>query len=258
MKQALFGYTGFIGTNLDSQINFSHKYNSRNASDSFGLEFDKVFFAAARAEKWKINQNPSEDKQHLEELKSILSEIKTEQIILISTVDVFKEPVGVDETSKIDYTNLHSYGLHRAELEEFVTNTFEKSLIVRLPGLFGPGLKKNIIFDLMNQNNVDSINPYGSLQYYEVPLLGRDIEKGLENNLSIIHLTSEPLSTQTIAENIFGVSLNTENWDKDTAPKYDMRTIYSSIYGKTGNYTYSAESQLKAISRFASSEACSP
>jgi hypothetical protein len=35
-------------------------------------------------------------------------------------------------------------------LEVFVEETFENSLVVRLPALFGRGLRKNFIFDLLN------------------------------------------------------------------------------------------------------------
>lgn len=257
MKNALFGYTGFVGSNLDSQIEFSHKYNSSNAQDSFGIEFERVYFSAARAEKWKINQNPSEDESHISYLKKILSGIQTKQLILISTVDVFKDPIAVYESTPLQLEGLHAYGSHRAELEKFVQETFEKSLTVRLPGLFGPGLKKNVIFDLLHNNNIDSINPQGVIQYYGVPQLSKDIEIALDHDLSLIHLTSEPILTQTIAEEIFGVTLSPMTDTTSKNPNYDMRTNYSALYGNTGNYTYSAENQLEAISKFVTQEVSS-
>lgn len=254
MKNALFGYTGFVGSNLASQIDFSHKYNSTNAEESFGHEFDRVYFSAARAEKWKINQNPNQDQSHINDLKKILSGIQAKQFILISTVDVYKEPVAAYETTPLELEGLHAYGAHRAELERYVQDRFEKSLTVRLPGLFGPGLKKNVIFDLLHNNNISSIDPKGYIQYYEVSQLCKDIEIALKHDLPLIHLTSEPILSQTIAKEIFGLTLNSNSQNTGKPPYYDLRTNYSSIFGVDGDYIYSAENQLKAISNFAAQE----
>ena len=46
-----------------------------------------------------------------------------------------------------------TYGRNRARLESWVRATFPEShLVVRLPGIFGPGMKKNIIFDLVTRS----------------------------------------------------------------------------------------------------------
>ena len=49
-------------------------------------------------------------------------------------MDVFKNPLGVDEDTAIEETGLHAYGLHRRLLEKFVECQFTHHLIVRLPG----------------------------------------------------------------------------------------------------------------------------
>ena len=42
---------------------------------------------------------------------------------------------------------------------------FSRHVIVRLPGLIGPGLRKNIIFDFLNHNNVTKIESRSVFQF---------------------------------------------------------------------------------------------
>ena len=68
----------------------------------------------------------------------------------IATIDVFKIPKGVDETSVIETEGLHAYGYNRYQLELWVRERYPDALIVRLPGLFGINIKKNFIYDFIN------------------------------------------------------------------------------------------------------------
>ncbi|HCD03853.1 MAG TPA: pyridine nucleotide transhydrogenase, partial [Methylophaga sp.] len=97
--------------------------------------------------------------------------------------------IGVDEFTQIEESDLLPYGLHRRVLEKFVEQHFSSYLIVRLPGLVGPGLRKNVIFDLHNKNNLDVIEGRGVFQFYPMVNLWYDIRTALEAGLSLVHLT---------------------------------------------------------------------
>lgn len=250
VRTALIGFTGFVGSNLERKREFTDRYNSSNISDIRGKHFDEVVVAAAKAEKWRINQDPASDLAHIEELEQILASFTTDRLVLISTVDVYATPVEVDELTSIELAGLHPYGAHRYRLEEFVHRTFSNHQVVRLPGLFGPGLKKNVIYDLLHDNNVDRIHHAGSFQYYDLTRLAADLERLNTLDADLVNITAAPLRTDLIAEICFGMPF-TNGPVGVVAGSYDVRSIYAS---DTDGYHYSAEESLAALKQFVSAE----
>lgn len=151
-KSALIGYTGFVGSNLLEQTTFNECYNSKNIGEIAGQEFDLVVCAGVSAIKWFANQNPEIDLSNIADLKHNISKAVIKHLVLISTVDVYDMPVMVDEDHVPDVNKQDFYGKHRYELEQWVMHqpNISSYTIVRLPGLFGKYLKKNLIFDIMN------------------------------------------------------------------------------------------------------------
>ena len=150
MKKALVGYTGFVGSNILSGTDFDALYNSKNIKDAFGTHPDVLYYAGVRAEKYLANTDPDADMKVIEEAIDNITKIGPAKVVLISTIDVYKDPVGVDEDSSIHLDGLHPYGYNRYMLEQWVTENYEDRLIVRLPGLFGKNIKKNFVYDLIN------------------------------------------------------------------------------------------------------------
>ncbi len=136
---ALIGYSGFVGQTLLRQTSFTDLFRSTNIGEVHGRHFDLVICSAAPAQKWIANREPAADRSNIQSLMEHLSRVSCERFVLISTVDVFKSPVGVDEETPVDENGLHPYGLHRRELEKFVESHFATHHVVRLPGLVGPG-----------------------------------------------------------------------------------------------------------------------
>lgn len=250
---ALIGFSGFVGSTLLKQRQFHSLYRSKNIEDICGKSFDTVVCAAAPGQKWLANKEPVEDLDKIDALTEKLKTIKCKRFILISTVDVFKKPVGVDERSEVVEKGLQPYGLHRRYLEKFVAENFAHSLIVRLPGLVGPGLRKNIIFDFHNNNNLEQIESRGEFQFYPMMNLWYDIEIAIKNQLSLVHLTAEPVSVADIAKEGFG--LDFENKIIDNPARYAMKSLYAELFsGRAGDYQYGKRETLMAVRAYAQSE----
>lgn len=147
---AIVGYTGFVGSNLYDTGKFELAYNSKNICQAYGTAPDLLVYAGLRAEKYLANHEPEKDRESIAQAEENIRRIQPNKLVLISTIDIFNIPRGVDETSEIKTENLHAYGLHRYELERWVRENYPDALIVRLPGLFGKNLKKNFIYDYIN------------------------------------------------------------------------------------------------------------
>lgn len=147
---SLVGFTGFVGSNIAKQQNFTNLYNSKNIQEAFGSKPDILIYSGVRAEKFLANKEPQRDYEIIEDAIENIKKINPSKLVLISTIDVYKIPVDVNEDSKIDTESLHPYGFNRYMLEKWVEENLKDYLIVRLPGLYGENIKKNFIFDLIN------------------------------------------------------------------------------------------------------------
>ena len=149
---ALVGYTGFVGSNIYSAAGsgIDKVYNSKNIEEAFGTKPELLIYAGLRAEKYLANNAPDKDYALIEQAQDNIRKIDPKKLVLISTIDVFKDPTGADENTPVDTEGLHAYGYNRYRLEEWVRINYEDALIIRLPGLFGKNIKKNFIYDLIN------------------------------------------------------------------------------------------------------------
>lgn len=248
MVTGLIGHTGFVGSNLARQNAFDYYFNSSSINELAGKSFDALVCAAPSAVKWKANQDPEGDWRMVSGLINALTTCTAKVFIQISTVDVYPRPVGVDEGTLINPTENHAYGRHRFFLEEFGRQHFPQTLVVRLPGLFGAGLKKNVIFDLLHHNQIVAINEQSTYQYYNLDHLWSDIQTALNHNLQTINIATEPIITKQLAEQCFGITL--DNHSVLAPVQYDMRSKHADLFGGSNGYLYGRDIVLGEISRF--------
>lgn len=252
MKLGLIGYTGFVGSNLALQHTFDKTYNSKNIQDIKGEVFDLVISAANRAEMWRINQEPDKDLAEINDYIGHIKKAKISKLVLISTVGVYKEATGVDEDTVISAEELLPYGKNRLYLENFCRENFDTT-IVRLPGLFGANLKKNVIYDLLHNNNLDKIHKDGRYQYYNLANIWKDIQVAINNSLKVVNFATEPVSTEEVAKEAFGVEF--ENMPEGIKPaEWDMRTKYGNLFGADGHYLYNKERIIQDIKVYVDNE----
>ena len=183
---------------------FEYYYRSNNIDSITGKEFELVVCAAAPGKKWKANLYPLEDLENIKSLINRLDKISTTTFILISTIDVFSKPNNINENTEIEMTNLQPYGYNRRQLELYVQDNFEKHLIIRLPALVGKGLRKNVLFDLLNNNQIEKIDSRNIFQFYPMINLWKDINLALEENINLVHFSSEPISVNEICSICLG------------------------------------------------------
>lgn len=250
-SSALIGSTGFVGSNLIRQRSFDACFNSTNIDELGGRSFDLIVCAGARAEKWKANAEPERDLDNIERLIRALSQANARKLVLISTVDVFRNPNGVDEESHVSTTGLHAYGRNRRLLEQVLSSRFD-ACVVRLPGLYGPGLKKNAIFDLLHDNETHKIDSRGVFQFYGVDRLWRDIAIALDNELPLVHLVTPPVSVREIARDAFGSEFRNEVVASPAT--YDVRTRHASLFGGDHAYIETQTEELAGIADFVKRE----
>lgn len=253
----LVGYTGFVGSNLCRFIKFDKMYNSKNFSDANGMECDELYFCGLPAEKWKANKFPENDDQNINKIKEILLTMRIKRFILISTIDVYDNTNSkLDEDYIPNYETNNTYGKNRYLFEIFVRENFENHHIFRLPALFGMGLKKNIIFDLLNNNQITNIPINSKFQWYNIDWLYEDIKKFILLNVKLVNLFTGPLETNRI---ISLFDYNYEIFTNTNVIEYDITTKYADslfdiIINTENKYIKSAEECIEDIIEYIKNE----
>lgn len=298
---ALVGYTGFVGSNIYSEGKIDAVYNSKNIETAYGTEPDLLIYSGLRAEKYLANNDPEKDMELINQAIENISKINPKKLVLISTVDVLKNPVDVDEMADIETEGLQAYGYNRYQLELWVREHYKDALIVRLPGLFGKNIKKNFIYDYINvipfmlkeEKYLELVNKENELekyyhkqdngfykvdvkeddkeylknifrkvgfsalnftdsrsrfQLYNLSRLWDDINIALENNLTMWHPATEPVTAGEIYKHLTGEEFVNEL--NGVPANYDYKTAYAEVFGGTNGYICDKETVLKEIQKF--------
>jgi hypothetical protein len=248
----LIGSTGLIGTTLKDSLSFDYEFNSTNINDLVSLEISDttdVYLACLSAEKWKVNKDPQSDLDNILKIIGILSTKRFRTVVLYSTIDVYEGAPEYSNEDTIPKISGLSYGSNRYLFELLVKSNlvYSKLLTIRLPALFGKHIKKNILFDLLNNNQVEKIKTKSQYQWYNLNNLTADTNSLLQNGIyenrhACVNLFSEPVETSKIVE-IFNKTKLVDN--KNEGVFYNYRTKYSAI-----SYTKSSIDTLNDIRDF--------
>jgi sugar phosphate isomerase/epimerase len=204
------------------------------------------------AAKWQINQNPEPDQALVYFFRDLLKTVKVKEFILISTIDVYgaKDHDGLSNEDTVPKPD-NPYGLHRYMFEQEVRELFPEAFIIRLPGLYGKGLKKNCIYDFVKNNRTSYILTNSAFQWYDMSYLAQDIENVLESNVKLINLFPEPLDTSIIMDTAKKVGFKFE----EPSDKVKRGAAYH-ICSKHGEnaYLYGKETVEKRLHRYLAQE----
>ncbi|HEY1380668.1 MAG TPA: hypothetical protein VGF55_27955, partial [Gemmataceae bacterium] len=141
---------------------------------------------------------------------------------------------------------------HRLMLERTAAEHFPRVLIVRLPGLFGPGLKKNAVYDLLHDNEVHKIHSGGVFQFYNLDRLWRDVQTADASGLALVNFATEPVSVRDVAREAFGREFANDTGQPPA--RYDMRSRHAARFGGRGGYLYSRGQVLAELRQFVERE----
>ena len=253
MKRALIGHTGFVGGTLFAGGDYTHGFNTGNFREMAGQHFDEIVCAGIPAVKWLANKEPERDRAAIAALLDALATATAERFTLISTIDVYPDPsLPLDEDARLEGLDNHAYGRHRLGVEQWVAARFPAHLIVRLPALFGTGLKKNIVFDLLHGNEVHKINPAAAFQWYPTARLAQDVDRARGSGLALVNLFPEPVATRVLIDRFFpGAPVGPA---AEPAPRYDARSKHAALFGGHPPYVMDGGQVLDAMADFLARE----
>jgi nucleoside-diphosphate-sugar epimerase len=233
--KALIGHTGFVGSNLSEQAQFDRYYNSKNIEEISGQQFELIVCAGVSSVKWKANKQPKEDFAQIQRLISNLEKTKFKKLILISTIAVYDNPAD------------NAYGQNRLYLETYLKNHFDDVSIIRLPSLFGNGLRKNAIYDLLNKEESYLPHQDSTFQYYCLDFLWQDIIIMQNAKIKTLNIATEPILFRDILKLFKSDYLCTE---PEKIVHENMLTTHSIHWGRTGPYMYGRGEITKKLQRF--------
>ncbi len=299
-KDLLVGSTGFVGGNLMAAHSFAAACHSTDIAAQFSTAPDLCVYAGVPAAMFLANADPEADLAVMAAARENLRRIAPRKLVLISSIAVYADSRGKDEADAPTPADLPAYGRNRLQLEHWVRQDFPDALIVRLPALYGLGLRKNFLFDLhtitpamlrpekyeelaavsdlvkasyaLADNGFYKLvpeadaaalreffaaNDFNALaftdsrsryQFYNLGRLWQDIRKALDAGLTLVNLTTPPVTAAAVYTAVTGGSwhneLNKPPFD------YDLRSRHAQLLGGQDGYLCTEAEELADICAF--------
>ena len=142
LKVALLGNTGFIGSEVCCVLSrhcHLHCYGLGSIIPD-DVEYDVVVNCAGISYRFLVQKDPQKYRVVEDDIISKLSRFCSPKIIHISSMAV--------ELQGSEYGKLKEY------VEQEVKKIFEQWCILRLAGIIGPELRKNVVFDILHDKKV--------------------------------------------------------------------------------------------------------
>jgi nucleoside-diphosphate-sugar epimerase len=176
----ILGGEGFVGSaypRLFEKLGLPHQVLTRANYDSFvGQTCDVFINANGNSKKFMADRDPKwEFDASVRSVVATLTDFKAGAYIHLSTGDVYPDqtsPEVTREDQPIDPKKQSRYGLHKHVAEHMVRATQPRHIIMRMGGFVGPGMKKNAIFDMLNDAPV-WLTPDSELQFISTDTAAR-------------------------------------------------------------------------------------
>ncbi len=170
---------------------------------------------------------------------------------MISTIAVYPSPVNTDEDSIIDSSKLNTYGKNRLKLELALEEKFD-TIVLRLPALFGQGLKKNILYDLIHKKHLEKINTESTYQFYNLQNINKDIDFALKNNIKKLNLATQPIKISEVLNLCFDYDIKS-NFSAEIRHE-NMITKFSKKSNSKSKYLYKKSEIIDDLNTYVRNE----
>lgn len=194
MRIGVIGGNGFVGSAFSRYLQKEGSdycvISLDNYESAVGSRFDILINADGNSKKFLAKENPRQEfSETVGSVQRSLLDFEYSLYVLCSTIDVynnFHDPNLNSEDADIDSSAISKYGLHKLLAENLVRNYAKSWLIFRFGGFVGPGLKKNSIYDLLNniplRVNIDSAYQYLPTDFAAHAVFEL-LSKGFENQI---------------------------------------------------------------------------
>ena len=250
MKTMLVGYTGFVGSNLSCQYDFTERYNSKNIEDAYGSKPDLLIYAGIRAEKYLANQDPNKDLRNIENAFYNIQQIQPKKLVLISTIDVYYIHYI---PSMIQNEKFGKLATVRHELNNYYKlqdNGFYKCSDISCEEK--EALKT--IFKELGFSALNFTDSRGVFQFYNLKHLWNHIKYALKNDLYLLNLATEPIGIAELYHYLEGKKF--QNIISTNPPYYDFKTKHDTLMGGKRGYIFDKDNVLAEIKTFIQEQSC--
>ncbi len=155
----LIGGKGLIGSAFvryfkEQKISFKN-ITRANKKNFFNKRCDLIIDCNGNGSKrYGINFPLLDFKASVESVMEILCNIKFKKYLYISSCQVY-EDLGVEKYSRENFSSnnnkINSYGFNKLVAENYVKKYAKHHLIIRLPYVIGPNLKRNPFYDILHK-----------------------------------------------------------------------------------------------------------
>ena len=172
---AVVGPDGFIGRNLVDRLGAAGVTVTGIGSDTplrtvADTQFDCVFFCAGNSAPHRTRADPSFClRRNVIDLSEYLTALEYRTFVHLSSCAVY--PPDSDEKrtdAALDPRDVSLYGAHKLLSERYVQELAKRWVILRPGYLYGPGLWKNIIYDLRTGQEQLFLDPDSELSILDV------------------------------------------------------------------------------------------
>ncbi len=151
----VIGAAGFIGQNMlrcleSRRLVVTAAYRHTSLEELSASEFDCVFFCAGNSKTYLTNREPVTClNESVAALYDYMTSLTYAKWVLISSSTVYpQERDQKVESAPIPVHEVSLYGAHKLLAERYVAQFAPNWIVLRPTGFFGPGLKKNLLFDV--------------------------------------------------------------------------------------------------------------